>query len=1058
MSDVDVPSRSLRLRSESAENQALGRRTRLGGGARRIKPNENAASDDDAASPAPAPAVDKQAWQEVTTSAAAEEGTRRAVSARASTSAAHEEAHSSGKMSSRGRSLSARERNNPMQRPSGGGGSGAKVPSYLQPTRSSATRKEIVPAGTRRAPPPSAADALVPPGAVDAPMEQTETPANDATAPAAAATRGTSAASISSDGGVDDTLAASRHGAPDAAPNSPTPSDCPPARLAGTPSPFASPVLMPPTPMVAAAAGATGAATESSQLLSINSATNAAPDNGCDGTTAARISSATGADAHIGAPLPEAQAASGAAGGGAGEALLIDLSDDAAAACTLPAVAPAHVVAAGVLLAPSADSSAPIAATEAADAAVTADAAETANAAEEAAAAEMVAAPAADPMETMVAHEAEVAVEELMEVAAEPPSEASAALSPASAPPSAHAAIDSKPSAVVAPPVAPAADMAAMAKGALEAPSARSRPVCRPPTVPAVGIAGSSADPFSPVVVAVEARRGGPLTSSRRTSSRTGDSGREEHELAVVSHFNYPAPPSPLIRFTPKAPNAARSPKRSPASRAQGSERQSGGATAAAASEAVAPLSPEPSSVRASRGIYSREADRRGERSSNKRARRCKSTPSAAISQSPLVPLGSRTMPEHLLGAMLLDADAAEVLSWDFGPSPDRVAHPPTSTEKAAQLRPPSSRRSPRAKPPVPPMVEAASEVAHSPSADAKPADGMLAALAVPAPTGAAAASAATPRDGAPPQSLAERPLPSSRSTGRAAPASSRPLPSSARTAAAAGGGVDGPPSARSAGLTASASGGSMARGGIDKGVAVGGTASAASTARGEKGALRTALVEVCEPLKAVEEDWEKRTAALRAIPPLLTQAAQMGQLDALLDVLHKPLSTQAADLRSSVVRVATSVITTISTEHGRAIGPLAVAVLPSLLKGLYVSVKAISQAADGAATKVVQSCPTSAVLSVLLAFTTDTHHQTRRGCADLIAAILRAGLAPPAAQLSAVLNAIKALTSDADPKAREAAGKCFWTVHAQWPDQAEAVKEKLDASQQKLIKRTRPT
>ena len=67
--------RSLRARSESAENQSLGRLTRLGGGARRIKPNESPVDDDGAPAPAPSPAADlcfEQAWQATATSDAGE--------------------------------------------------------------------------------------------------------------------------------------------------------------------------------------------------------------------------------------------------------------------------------------------------------------------------------------------------------------------------------------------------------------------------------------------------------------------------------------------------------------------------------------------------------------------------------------------------------------------------------------------------------------------------------------------------------------------------------------------------------------------------------------------------------------------------------------------------------------------------------------------------------------------------------------------------------------------------------------------------------------------------
>ena len=60
-----------------------------------------------------------------------------------------------------------------------------------------------------------------------------------------------------------------------------------------------------------------------------------------------------------------------------------------------------------------------------------------------------------------------------------------------------------------------------------------------------------------------------------------------------------------------------------------------------------------------------------------------------------------------------------------------------------------------------------------------------------------------------------------------------------------------------------------------------------------------------------------------------------------------KLVAVQCADLRSSVVRAACAALGAIAAEHGKAIGPLAVGVLPTLLKNLYVSVKAISAASE---------------------------------------------------------------------------------------------------------------
>ena len=88
-----------------------------------------------------------------------------------------------------------------------------------------------------------------------------------------------------------------------------------------------------------------------------------------------------------------------------------------------------------------------------------------------------------------------------------------------------------------------------------------------------------------------------------------------------------------------------------------------------------------------------------------------------------------------------------------------------------------------------------------------------------------------------------------------------------------------------------------------------------------------------------------------------------------------------------------------------------------------------------------MQQAPTQAVLQVLLSSTTDTHHQTRRGCAEYIAALLTssqtgasAGPSASERQVNATLGAVQKMISDADPKVREAAAKCFWAAHERCP------------------------
>ena len=235
------------------------------------------------------------------------------------------------------------------------------------------------------------------------------------------------------------------------------------------------------------------------------------------------------------------------------------------------------------------------------------------------------------------------------------------------------------------------------------------------------------------------------------------------------------------------------------------------------------------------------------------------------------------------------------------------------------------------------------------------------------------------------------------------------------------------------------------------------------------KPALVTAMAETCDVLKSVEEDWEKRTAAIQRIPSLLTAGAELACLESLIEGLHKPLSVQATDLRSSVVRVTCSTLQAMVKEHGKALSSIVAGILPALLKNLFVSVKAISAASHDTAVALVSAVPTAGTLSVLLTHASDSHHQTRRGCAEYMAVLLQDGPSSDGSLgggatsrlsqglVDGILKALKALTGDPNGPVREAAAKAFWVVFNLWPGPAEAMRGRMDPAQLKLIKRVQP-
>ena len=442
----------------------------------------------------------------------------------------------------------------------------------------------------------------------------------------------------------------------------------------------------------------------------------------------------------------------------------------------------------------------------------------------------------------------------------------------------------------------------------------------------------------------------------------------------------------------------------------------------------------------------------------------------------PPTPLSAAASAPPLMSALSIDTPAAEQ---------------PAFEQRPVDVTDPSERPLPKPKAETPIAQQEVEEAAPAVSSSTTPLDvtdeeaAILAEFSKKKATSllvSARAAAAPPPilEELPPSSSASSSSSSSQPVARKPPIPPRPTPSSAASAApkprvTPSSGATNPNSARPTGSSAAASSSSVSTTQRDLSQSTARSngpcpiAAAATAARGGKNGLLTALSEAVSKLQDVrDEDWEKRTAAIKAIPPLLSKAAELKCLDALLggqqDGLHKPLGVQVVDLRSQVVRVACSTLSEIAMEHGRTIAPLAAGVLPSLLKNLYVSKQAMSITSHETALTLVQQAPTQAVLQVLLSSTTDTHHQTRRGCAEYIAALLTssqtgasAGPSASERQVNATLGAVQKMISDADPKVREAAAKCFWVVHTHWPTAGEQMKGKLDPSQLKLINRVAP-
>ena len=223
-----------------------------------------------------------------------------------------------------------------------------------------------------------------------------------------------------------------------------------------------------------------------------------------------------------------------------------------------------------------------------------------------------------------------------------------------------------------------------------------------------------------------------------------------------------------------------------------------------------------------------------------------------------------------------------------------------------------------------------------------------------------------------------------------------------------------------------------------------------------------------CELLKSKADekyggiDWEKRQAALNAVPALVADAAAAGGLTPALERLSKVLAIQLDDLRSAIVRAACEALTAVAAAHGGGAAPLLALVLPQLFRNLYVTKKAISVASDDAAVALLRAVPTEAALQIVLAHAKDSHPPARRGAAAYLALLLKTGVghdaAPPELSKGISLGAaLVALISDKDAGVRTLGAKAYWCMHARWAGPAEGLMSKLEPAQQKLVKGNAP-
>jgi len=170
-------------------------------------------------------------------------------------------------------------------------------------------------------------------------------------------------------------------------------------------------------------------------------------------------------------------------------------------------------------------------------------------------------------------------------------------------------------------------------------------------------------------------------------------------------------------------------------------------------------------------------------------------------------------------------------------------------------------------------------------------------------------------------------------------------------------------------------------------------------------------------PLMTIEAEWGVRSKCLQRIESLVRERGGVGCLaswpswPAELAGLQRPLAAQLADLRSSILREACRTLLVVAAASPRDFeeaGALAF-YAPLLWKGLYVTIKIMSQTSDDTLRELTSLAATTRSIPTFLTCLTDTHGVVREKCAAYITGIVAALPASTAAHGAEALAGLEA-------------------------------------------------
>lgn len=201
-------------------------------------------------------------------------------------------------------------------------------------------------------------------------------------------------------------------------------------------------------------------------------------------------------------------------------------------------------------------------------------------------------------------------------------------------------------------------------------------------------------------------------------------------------------------------------------------------------------------------------------------------------------------------------------------------------------------------------------------------------------------------------------------------------------------------------------------------------------------------------------QDWNKRVDAIKKVRSLLLAGAHnYEEFYSQLRLLDVPFQTTVKDLRSQVVREACVTIAFMSQCLGNRLDQFAEFLVPVLINLIQNSAKVIASAGQVCLSFIVRYTHCGRLVPHICAGLSSKSREIRRAACKFLHTILSSWPGNILSKHSALLhNAIASAIADADQEVRGTARKAFWAFKDQFPDQADALLNSLDATYKRSL------